>query len=662
MRTSIALVLLAGSVLLTVTGSRAENLVVENFDARGGPNKLNGISDTWAQNGGSISAAYAKNEQTDANIQKTLNGYALKLKFNVDGDKKEAGWWTGLRNADYAKYGVLSFWIRGELGGENCTVGIKDSSWYETKLPIGRYLKRGVTKEWAHVSIPLKDFVDVRNWTALDNLSFTFNFEQGAPFTGTIYVDNIELRTEGEPVQVRLAPPGAVPLLEKPDLANMDNGQLLDLVEKRAFLYFWNEANPKNGLIKDLSNAFKDDNYPVASIASVGFGLGAICVADKRGWIPRQQAYDRILTTLKFFKDEVYHNHGFFYHYLDMKTGDRKNNCEVSSIDTALLIAGVLLAGQYFEGTEIERLAKQIYDRVDWGWLMNDEGFMSMGWSPEHGVIPHCWNSYNEMMILYLLAIGSSTHPINPSVWSRWARPKINYDKYTFVGIPPLFAHQYSHVWVNFRNKKDAFMDYFENSVIATLANRAWCIENSATFRGFGPDCWGLTASDGPKGYGVYGAPDGYCDGTIAPTAAISSIVFTPKNSIKAVRHMYAVYGEKIWGKYGFTDAFNPSQNWYSEKNIGIDQGPIVLMIENYRTGMIWKYFMKIPNIRRALDLCGFKKSQSITNPNSPFEYSRGRHINSKTVCPYCKKKLWEAGRKKKKSYVRCPRCLKSFL
>jgi hypothetical protein len=654
-------VLLCGALLTTPCPLFAENLLVENFDARGGPNRLGGISDIWTQGGGAVSALYAKNDRQSPTFDRQINGYALRLKYNVDGDRKESGWWTGLKNADYARFGSLTFWVRGDLGGEHCVVGIKDSGWFETKVSLARYLPGGVKKEWARVRIPLHDFSDVRNWTALDNMSITFAFEQGAPFAGSIYIDNIEFTTEGEAIQMRLPPPTAVPALEKPDLAKMDNYQFLDLVEKRAFMYFWNEANPKNGLIKDLSNAFNEDNYPVASIASVGFGLGAICVADQRGWIPRQQAYDRILSTLRFFKNDVYHNHGFFYHYLDMKTGERKNDSELSSIDTALFLAGALFAGQYFEGTEIEKLAGEIYDRVDWKWLLNDEGFISMGWKPESGFIPHSWNSYNEMMILYLLAIGSSTHPITPNVWSRWARPRITFEKYSFVGIPPLFAHQYSHIWVNFRNKRDSFTDYFENSVIATTANRAWCVMESASFKGFGPDCWGLTASDGPKGYGIYGAPHGYCDGTIAPTAAISSIVFTPKNSIKAMKHMYEVYGERIWGKYGFTDAFNPSLGWYSEKNIGIDQGPIVLMIENYRTGMVWKYFMRIPNIQRALALCGFKKSRSITNPNSPFEYRKGRHINSKTVCPFCKKKLWEAGRKKKKRYVRCPRCLKVF-
>jgi len=661
-RVRISFVSLAASVLLVVSTVCAlpANLVLESFDSRGGPNKLGGRSDVWNERGGTVAAGFVKNDEVTAGFERPFNGYSLRLKYMVDGSRKESGWWSSLMNADYSSYGALSFWIRGESGGENFLVGLKDSGWFESKLSIGKYLPGGVKTTWQKVTIPLADFKEVRNWKTLDNFSITFSFEQGAPFSGTVYFDNIEFVYTGEQAPAT-PPPSAAAAIEKPDLAHMDNEQYLDLVEKLAFRYFWNEANPKNGLVKDLCNAFREDNYPVCSIAAVGFGLASICVAEKRGWVTRQEAYDRILTTMKYFRDNVAQTHGFYYHYLNMRTGERMYDCEVSSIDTALFLAGALFAGQYFEGTDIQQVAKELYERTDWRWLVNDEGFISMGWKPEGGFLPHSWNSYNELMILYMLAIGSPTYPVSPAVWSRFARPKIGIEKYTFVGIPPLFAHQYSHIWVNFRNKRDAFMDYYENSVIATLANREWCIRNKSNFKGFSPDCWGLTASDGPKGYGVYGAPNGYCDGTIAPTAALGSIVFTPKLSMRAMRHFYETYGDKVWGRYGFTDSFNPQQNWYSEKNIGIDQGPIVLMIENYRTGLIWKQFMKLDCIRQALELCGFTKARSVTNLHAPYEYSKGRYVNSKTVCPFCKKPLWGKGMKKRKSYSRCPNCLKPY-
>ncbi len=211
--------------------------------------------------------------------------------------------------------------------------------------------------------------------------------------------------------------------------------------------------------------------------------------------------------------------------------------------------------------------------------------------------------------MLNLLGIGSKTHPMPVSSWDAFARPVNSYKQFQFVGPPPLFIHQYSHIFVDFKDEKDKYMDYYYNSVQATLANRQWCIDNMNRSKSYGPNSWGLTACDGPDGYRAYGAPNGDNDGTVAPTAAIGSIVFTPEASIKLMKYLYTTHKDRIWGKYGFVDSFNWDRDWVSSKYIGIDEGPIVLMIENYRTGLIWRYFMQNDNIKKALELCGFKIS-----------------------------------------------------
>ncbi len=404
--------------------------------------------------------------------------------------------------------------------------------------------------------------------------------------------------------------------LEKKKTSEMTTAQFLDLVECRSFLFFWNEANPETGLIKDRTNNFREDKSEVASTASVGFGLTAICTAEKRGWITYKEAYGRVLNTLKFYRDKMYHNHGFFYHFVDMNTGERVGDNEVSSIDTALFLAGALFAGEYFGG-DIKKLANEIYERVDWQWMMAGGDVLSMGWKPEGGFLAARWGSYSEHMILYLLAIGSPTHPIAASTWHNWSRPIGSYAGNILIECPPLFTHQYSHIWVDFRDKHDAYANYFENSVQATLANRAYCIELSKRFKTFSENVWGLTAADGPNGYMAYGGKPGWdtvMDGTVAPTAPGGSIVFAPELSIAALKYMFDNYRDKIWGKYGFADSFNLDKNWIASDVIGLDQGAMMLMIENHRSGMIWKYFMKNKSIQNAMKVVGFVPDKKLSS------------------------------------------------
>jgi hypothetical protein len=401
----------------------------------------------------------------------------------------------------------------------------------------------------------------------------------------------------------------------------LDDEAFLDLVQHTAFDYFWYESNPANGLIKDRSS-----DPSQASIAAVGFGLSALTVGIDRGWISREAGRARVLTTLQFLGNSPHGPEadatgykGFYYHFLDMQTGRRDGHSELSTIDTALLLGGVLHVQEYFDqddATEaaIRALANDLYRRIDWPWMQVRSAKLCHGWKPETGFLRYDWGGYNEAMILYLLALGSPTLPIDSDAWTAWTS---SYDWQThygqaFVVFPPLFGHQYSHVWIDFRGIQDAYMrakglDYFENSRRATLANRAYAIANPHGWTDYGENVWGLTASDIPTSYSARGAPPAERDdGTITPTAAGGSFAFTPRESLAALRHMYAAYRTQIWGAYGFKDAFNPSQKWFATDYLGIDQGPIVLMIENYRTGRIWHEFMQHPAVQRGLARAGF--------------------------------------------------------
>jgi hypothetical protein len=401
----------------------------------------------------------------------------------------------------------------------------------------------------------------------------------------------------------------------------LDDEAFLDLVQRTAFDYFWYETNPENGLIKDRSN-----DPSRSSIAAVGFGLSALTVGIDRGWISREAGRARVLTTLDFLGNsqhgpeaDVTGYKGFYYHFLDMQTGRRDGDSELSTIDTALLLGGVLHVQQYFDrddATEakIRALADNLYRHVDWPWMQVRSAKICHGWKPETGFLRYDWGGYNEAMILYLLALGSPTLPIDPDAWTAWTSSYAWQTHYgqAFVVFPPLFGHQYSHVWIDFRGIQDAYMrakglDYFENSRRATLANRAYAIANPHGWADYGENVWGLTASDIPASYSARGAPPAERDdGTITPTAAGGSFAFTPHESLAALRQMYAAYRTQIWGPYGFKDAFNPSQKWFATDYLGIDQGPIVLMIENYRAGRIWHEFMQHPAIQRGLARAGF--------------------------------------------------------
>ena len=592
-------------ILVATSADLAKNippLILDNFEP-GSKHTRN--SGTWAKRDGRLFA-----DRVSFNDKNTV----LRLTFDVkeDGGKfKEAGWWCSLAGMDMRDYSALRFRVAMSNNSVLFEIGFKNLEWVEQKRWSESFTSRKVPAgQWQEVIIPLKEFHKMDDWIGMDNLSITFRSKMGNIPKGVVYLDDISLipgpkipRKPPEPLAE------AYPLPE--DASRLGDNQLLDLVQRAAFEYFVHESNTANGLVKDFCRVKTKDKMPMTSTAATGFGLASLCVGASRGWISDDVAKTRILATMKFFRNDAESEHGFFYHFLDGETGRRWDESELSSVDTALLLAGMLTAAHYYPGTQIETLAQEIYKNVDWQWMMAGGRTLCMGWKPEEGFLNVRWADYCELMIIYLLALGSPTHPIPADAWYQWGRMLNQFENEKFIACPPLFTHQYSHTFVDFRGMRDEEANYFTNSILATQANRKWCVANAKKFQTYREGFWGLTACDGPSGYMAYGAPYGVDDGTVAPTAAISSIVFTPQESLSAIRLMLEKLGPKVWGRYGFIDAFNLEQKWFSNKYLGIDLGPMVLMIENHRTGLIWKTFMKEPAIQKAMDAAKFKKDQT---------------------------------------------------
>lgn len=420
-----------------------------------------------------------------------------------------------------------------------------------------------------------------------------------------------------------------------------DDEAMLDSIQLKTFQFFLHEHHPEWGIVKDRAA-----DWAPSSIAACGFALPCFAIGAGRGWISREEAAGITLRMLRFFMDSeqsadslaVGHK-GFYYHFLRMDTGKREWSCELSSIDTGLLMMGVIFARNYYDRNneteqEIRLLAGMMLDRIDWNFMdmpgnSRHPYTISMGWTPEKGQHDWGWTGYNEALFLYILAAGSGMENVEKSYDSwlstyKWQTP---YEGLSHVAFPPLFGHQFSQAFIDFRGVGDRFMkdkgiDYFENSRRATYVQREYAIENPHGWVGYDSLCWGVTASDGPTekynfddkvflgyaGRGTSGPEYNYFDdGTIAPYGPLSSLPFAPEIVIPTARNMIEKYGDRLWGKYGFYDSFNPTANWVNDDWIGIDQGPMMIMIENFRTGLVWDYVMKDRIIRDGLNRLGFE-------------------------------------------------------
>lgn len=405
-----------------------------------------------------------------------------------------------------------------------------------------------------------------------------------------------------------ISAPSAAPQ-NKPLLSEEDE-LLLEEIEHASFLYFWEQANPNTGLVRDRCNVRAPDNKDLGNIAATGFGLTAICIGEKRGYISYEQARERVLNTLRFLWKKQPHQRGFFHHWTNINTGARLWESEISSVDTAILLCGILTCREHFAHSEITELAQLIFNRVNWQWLSEDTLLLPGGWKPETGFLQYRWDNYSELMMIYLLGIGSTRHPLPPDTWNAWKRTMFEVDGIKYIGsFAPLFVHQYPQAWFDLRNKRDKYADYFQNSIVATDVHRRFCLgELAKDFPDYTDDLWGITASDSVKGYEVWGGPPrtGPIDGTVAPCAAGGSVVFLTSAVMRVLRTIRYSYGAGTWSRYGFVDAFNPLINWYDSDVIGIDQGITMLMAENARTGFVWNTFMKNPEAQRGIELAGF--------------------------------------------------------
>lgn len=389
----------------------------------------------------------------------------------------------------------------------------------------------------------------------------------------------------------------------------LEDDQFLEDLERANFLFFWEQADPQTGLIKDRCNMHKTDTSNVASLAATGFGLTALCIGNERNFVSYADSKERVIATLRSLWSLTTNHRGFFYHFANINTGERIWDSEISSIDTAILLCGVLTCRQHFRSSQIERLAADIFNRVEWNWLAEDTTLVSHGWSPEGGFLPYRWGDYSELMMMYLLGLGSTSHPLPPDAWKAWKRTIFEYDGLRYVGsFAPLFVHQYSAAWFDFRGKRDRYLDYFKNSTIATEAHRLFCLDLATRFPDYSDDLWGITASDSEHGYVAWGGPPetGPIDGTVVPSAPGGSLPFLPQATLRVLKNMKNRYGSRSWSRYGFVNAFNPLTNWFDSDVIGIDTGITMLMAENLRTGFVWNTFMKNIEAQRGLERAGF--------------------------------------------------------
>jgi len=415
---------------------------------------------------------------------------------------------------------------------------------------------------------------------------------------------------------------------------------MLDSIQYKTFLFFMNEKQPEWGIVKD-----RTASWAPASIASTGFGIPVFAIGAERKWITREQAADITLKIVRFFANSVQSSDtnatgykGFYYHFLRMNSGTREWKCELSTIDTGILMMGILFARNYYnldnkDEKQIRELAATLLGKMDWSFMQmsasaKHPNCISMAWSPENGLLNHGWSGYNEGLFLYVLAAGTGMKDVEKSYdsWLSTYEWKTPYTGLSHVAFPPLFGHQFSQAFIDYRGLADKYMkkkgiDYFENSRRATYVQRQYATDNPKGWVGYDSLCWGFTASDGPGGAYNFGDKkfEGYAgrgssgpdntiaeDGTIAPYGPMSSLPFAPEIVLPTIKSINAKYGSKLWGKYGYYDSFNPTAKWVNNDFIGIDEGPMLIMIENFRTGFVWEYIMKDPVIQKGLERLGF--------------------------------------------------------
>lgn len=418
-----------------------------------------------------------------------------------------------------------------------------------------------------------------------------------------------------------------------------EDASFVEDIGHRSFRFLWEASDPHSGVTREHlywdGSPYPAERRDIGSTGATGFTVTGLCIAAERGWVPRAQARERALNTLRFYADHAKNEHGWFYHWLNVVTGERtganfdtavlklpegktmaRPKSEVSVSDSTWLFAGALTAGRYFtEEPEMARLAKKIYERVDYKWIRNgDPNLMAHGWLPETGFTPARYDKYCQLALMYLMGIGSPSNPLPPEAWYAWERNPNSYGGRNYIGVSLLWTYQYPFAWADFRGRREyrePHMDWFANAQTATRAHREFCaVELKKSFPGYSNDIWGITSSMSKTGYKAWGGPPrkSSIDGSVVPCAAAGSLMLTPDISVPALRAMRDRFGEKIWTKYGFADAFDPNTGWVSPEVIGLDAGITLLSAENLLTGNVWKWFMSNPEIARAMNVAGLEK------------------------------------------------------
>ncbi len=410
-----------------------------------------------------------------------------------------------------------------------------------------------------------------------------------------------------------------------------DEAAFLADLQGRAVRYFIEATEPGTGLVLDRVRADGRGGGPRApsSVAATGFGLTAWCIAEHRGWLDPAEARRRVRTALRTLVAGHDHERGWFYHFVDAATGRRVWDCEASTIDTALLLQGALLAREHLRDPEVDALVARIYGRIDWRWAQAGERTLVHGWRPESGFLPHRWDAYAELLGLYLLGLGAPdpARALPAEAWGAWRRePWVEAGGRRFIQCGPLFTHQYAHGWFDFRGRRDAGVDYWQNSVAATLAQRAWSLAQRGRYPLWSGRLWGLTASDSAGGYVAWGTPGpdpDLSDGTVVPCAPGGSLPFAPRECLDALLGMREALGGRAWGPYGFADAFNPHTGWVAEDVVAINVGITLVMAENLRSGFVWRTFAQAPEVRRGFERAGFTREPAGAPPGRGLALAR---------------------------------------
>ncbi|MDI6642114.1 MAG: glucoamylase family protein, partial [Elusimicrobiota bacterium] len=582
--------------VFNVLHANTKILLIDDFETQRNFNLVGGMAGCWDRDPADESG-YCKSEIITTN-RDGKETFVLRLDYKLTSQDYN-GYYTKLNGLDLRPFTVLSFWLKG---------GPKIPSIFKIELKnhtneVGSCLISDISSSWKKISVPLQKFSGIIDWSKMTELVFVFEGSKLGDSHGSIYIDDISFESPEGEYKKRLA---VIQRKEFEKILNLSEDEFLNFISKKTFEYFWNESSHVSGFIKDRSAP-----YSPASVAAIGFGLTAICIGEFRGWITHKEAYTRTKKILNSLKYHSAKEHGFFYHFIDLHKGIRAWNSEVSSIDTALLLAGVIVAREYFEEEDIKKLCDEIYLKVEWPWLVEQKSkTLYMGWTPEDGFKKFIlWDMFGEEMIMYILGLGSPTYPLPENSWHSFRRPVKTFKDYTYIYCESesLFTYQFSHAFIDFRNKHDKYADYWNNSILATKSNREFCIEHKNKHISYREGYWGLSACDGPHGYKNYGATVFTHDGTIAPYAICASVPFIPNIAISTLRKLLFEYGEKVWGKYGFVSAFNLDEKWFSTEHVGIDLGITLLMIENYRSEFVWKYFMKNPYVKNGLKRGGFK-------------------------------------------------------